>query len=37
MHLEFVSEDVWARFNQTVASVRGWELPCKPGGGTRRP
>lgn len=27
MHFEFLDEDVWARFNAEVASVRGWELP----------
>ena len=30
MHFVFLSEDVWAKFNQAVASVRGWELPQKP-------
>lgn len=28
MHFEFLDEDVWAKFNQSVASVRGWELPA---------
>ena len=27
MHFEFLDEDVWAKFNNTVANVRGWELP----------
>ena len=27
MHLEFLDEDVWYKFNQTVAKVRGWSLP----------
>ncbi|MDY5968647.1 MAG: DUF4942 domain-containing protein [Bacteroidales bacterium] len=27
MHFEFLDEDVWVKFNQSVASVRGWELP----------
>lgn len=26
-HFEFLDEDVWARFNQIVASERGWALP----------
>lgn len=27
MHFEFLSEDVWAKFNQKVASIKGWRLP----------
>ena len=27
MHFEFLDEDVWYRFNQAVASVKGWQLP----------
>ena len=27
MHFEFIDEDVWYRFNQAVASVKGWQLP----------
>ena len=27
MHFEFLSEDVWMKFNAKVASVRGWRLP----------
>lgn len=27
MHFEFLDEDVWARFNQEVARIRGWRLP----------
>ncbi len=27
MHLEFLDEEVWYKFNQTVAKVRGWSLP----------
>ena len=27
MHFEFVNEDVWYKFNQAVASVKGWQLP----------
>ena len=27
MHFEFVDEDVWYKFNQAVASVKGWQLP----------
>lgn len=27
IHFEFLEEDVWARFNQAVASHRGWQLP----------
>lgn len=30
VHFEFLSEDVWAKFNQSVASVRGWNLPKTP-------
>lgn len=29
VHFEFLDEDIWARFNQVVASVRGWNLPRK--------
>jgi hypothetical protein len=29
MHFEFLDDDVWAKFNQAVAEVRGWELPVK--------
>lgn len=29
MHFEFLSEDVWLRFNQEVAKVKGWALPKK--------
>lgn len=29
MHFEFLDEDVWMKFNQTVASLRGWELGKK--------
>lgn len=27
MHFEFQDEEVWYKFNQAVAKVRGWELP----------
>lgn len=27
MHFEFIDEEVWAKFNQTVANIRGWHLP----------
>lgn len=27
MHFEFVDEEVWWKFNQTVAKQRGWSLP----------
>lgn len=27
MHFEFIDENVWYRFNQAVASVKGWQLP----------
>ena len=27
MHFEFIDEDVWAKFNQAVANVKGWQLP----------
>lgn len=27
MHLEFLDEDVWFKFNQTVAKEKGWSLP----------
>lgn len=27
MHFEFVNEDVWYKFNTTVAKSRGWQLP----------
>ena len=29
MHVEFVDEDVWYKFNQEVAKIRGWNLPQK--------
>ena len=29
MHFEFLDENVWMRFNQVVASQRGWILPKK--------
>ena len=29
MHFEFLDENVWMRFNQVVASQRGWVLPKK--------
>lgn len=29
IHFEFIDEDVWYKFNQTVASHRGWNLPQK--------
>lgn len=29
MHFEFLDENVWVRFNQIVASQRGWVLPKK--------
>lgn len=29
IHFEFKDEDVWYRFNQAVASTRGWNLPQK--------
>lgn len=29
MHFEFISEDVWMKFNQEVARLRGWNLPKK--------
>ena len=29
MHFEFLDEDVWMKFNQKVAELRGWELPQK--------
>lgn len=28
MHFEFNDEEVWYKFNQAVAKVRGWELPA---------
>lgn len=28
MHLEFLDEEVWYKFNLTVAKVRGWSLPA---------
>lgn len=28
MHFEFQNDDIWALFNQSVAKVRGWELPA---------
>ena len=27
MHFEFLDENVWYKFNQSVASVKGWQLP----------
>lgn len=27
MHFEFIDENVWMKFNQTVASIKGWRLP----------
>lgn len=27
VHFEFLDEDVWYKFNQAVAKVRGWSLP----------
>ena len=27
MHFEFQDEDTWYKFNQAVASVKGWQLP----------
>lgn len=31
MHLEFLDEDLWARFNQRVAKLKGYPLPeAKP-------
>ena len=27
IHFEFLDEDVWYKFNQTVAKSRGWSLP----------
>ncbi len=27
MHFEFLDEDVWYKFNQAVAKVKGWQLP----------
>lgn len=27
MHFEFLDENVWYKFNQAVASVKGWQLP----------
>lgn len=27
MHFEFLDEDVWYRFNQAVARIKGWQLP----------
>jgi len=29
MHFEFLDDDVWYKFNQTVAKARGWQLPTK--------
>ena len=29
MHFTFKSEEVWYKFNQAIASIRGWELPVK--------
>ena len=31
MHFTFQDEDVWYKFNQAVAKLRGWELPVKTG------
>ena len=28
VHFEFLDEDVWYKFNQTVAKLRGWSLPA---------
>lgn len=28
VHFEFLDEDVWYKFNQAVAKVRGWSLPA---------
>lgn len=27
MHFEFINEDLWYKFNQTVAEIKGWRLP----------
>ena len=27
MHFEFIDEDVWYKFNQAVAKIKGWQLP----------
>lgn len=27
MHFEFIDEEVWAKFNQAVANIKGWQLP----------
>lgn len=27
MHFEFIDVDVWYKFNQAVASIKGWQLP----------
>lgn len=27
MHFEFLDDDVWAKFNQAVAKIKGWQLP----------
>ena len=29
MHFEFLDEEVWMKFNQRVAELRGWHLPKK--------
>jgi hypothetical protein len=27
MHFEFLDENVWRRFNEEVAKIKGWQLP----------
>ncbi|WP_438823232.1 DUF4942 domain-containing protein, partial [Prevotella histicola] len=27
MHFEFLDENIWMKFNQEVAKLRGWVLP----------
>lgn len=27
MHFEFIDEDVWTKFNRSVAEIKGWRLP----------
>ena len=29
MHFEFLDEEVWYKFNATVAKEKGWNLPKK--------
>jgi hypothetical protein len=35
MHFEFISEDVWYKFNQEVAKIRGWNIPQQTNSGKK--